>query len=1132
MLERASACLELGGRQISRGSRRSLHTRRKLHANIGHRSPHEACTRVPSAIPDTTVDKDGSFKARPAWPSQRHQEDGLLDFLYPEKALAFAKTWSAPKRTSLDSKARHLQLRTIRRFSTVQNLPQYMEVGVDDSSTAHGKDGVLQSDKSSDIAQLEQMLREKKAGQQDLAWQLYCAIPKDEFGPETHTLRTQLLAYLDKDNRSVTPNRVIQVFNEQPLEYRQTSSYRFAIKAYTELRMVGPAIQLLQDIPRDRKHNYLFIGVDIILKHTVSDEQWDLSLRVFDIFLRRTPQLHGTRTTARVRRGDEIPELWRDIGNVKNLARKLKLFLKYVREFQHELNSTKRKKGTLDCFVLTFVPHVMDHVIANQNYNGAAFRKWVVKSKRFERLQELKIPVYTLYEHAIKRLMDYPPDFARSRRLARDLYRQYRELRIVQGRKDPNARPSDTLIMQLIFAHETRGTSLKQLYELYEDLRIFWPDRAPRPKVLNFLIATYAMSGRVEEVERLFQDLQSHHANYVDIYAISSLLFVHARRADVRETHAQFQRISEEFGLVPDLACWNILILAHVRADDLDGAISCFNDCLSQNLKPDMGTFGPLLDFCAKRGDLEAYEALCSKAQDCGLPVDNDARARAGFVQTYLNIGDAQTAEAIAQEMLRDWQDGKLRGDSLTHTWNLLIQHYSLRRDIARSRRCYRQMVENKIPLNVWTYGSLIRGLIEIKQTSAAYIILRSNMPRAGMLPLGFHYATVMTGFLRERQVDMAMHAYETMLKYNVAQTQSSRQASLQTLGTVDLAELKKRNARWAKNPTARLRTVEKALRRILVAGVGSDAASGEPRHSRLFDSAGYGVVPQAYYGQLISLYSAREAYGVISQLSKKAEEAASSAGSQSVPITLTVAMMEAQYKAGNYAEVAEGWKLARDTASKLTKTFHQAANDESFDDPSVPLTDLATTERFTESHISNNRKHILFMASRIYIRSLIAQNSSEKIQEAQQTVQNLLSNGFVVDNLTYNELIRALIPFNRVIDAFEICEVFLMPGFPGWRTLHPNYLRKDKHGHMFMDIRHYDIKKTSMIPRYETLVALARALREIKQDERSGIGYNEEMGAWMSEILEQRAPMTIRAIEAMPRTGDRMQGKYFVEGV
>ncbi|KAF1850431.1 uncharacterized protein K460DRAFT_361225 [Cucurbitaria berberidis CBS 394.84] len=1124
MLERASTCLESGGRQLFRAPKQCLHSRRMLHSNFWHHGASDLGLPIWWAA-STILDPANSDGDRPARTTARlaprYYDGALLDFLYPEKTLALLRRMSIYGSDVPEPRRRPLLGAGVRKFSTIRGQPRLDEASVDATVIEQAKKEMERLlEDSTAIIELEKVLQKWEPGKQELVWQLYSAIPDDQLASRNHRLRKDLLAYLIHSGDSAVPGRVLQVFGELPPAHRLPSLYRAAITAYIALRMVGPAIQLLEEARDDKHCDMLHIGVDVILRRTVFDEQWDLSLRVFKAFMRATPTLNKLPTPVQIRHGNILPEIWKEVSHLPILLENLQSFLHHVREFQHELRSSKKLEDTLSCFVMTFVPHVMDHVLDVHKSDEVFMRTWFLKL--FDDLQSLNLPTSTCYEYAIKRILELPRNRTQTKdsKLWLDLYRRYRQQFDDQANYSSGARPSQGLIRQLIF-HYAQNNGLAQVHEHIRDLRTFYPGQPLRPGLLKFLIQTFALNGEDAMVLEYFNEFHTNYKGQMDLKVLSSLPFVYARRADIDGTTRQFRRIHDEFGMVPDTACWNILLLAYVRADDLDGALECFNRCVDCGIKPDIQTFGPLLDFCASRGDVEAFETLFSRAKQMGVPISADVRARSGYVQAFLNAGDVKGAEAIAQGMLRSWQTGTLYGHPLTHTWNMLIQHHALQRDIASSRQCYKQMMENNIPLDSWTYGSLMRTLVEVKQTNAAYKILRVTMPANNLQIHALHYAIVMTGFLREGQLDLAMDAYEAMVKRHVPQTESSRQAALQTLGTVELAKLKKRGAKHA---NYRLLKVEQALQEVLVAGAGSDIAHEGPRHARQLDTRNYGAVPQAYYGLLISLYTTRGAYAICKKLYQKAEEAAPDSDNYTTSITLTTAIMEAHLRAGRHAEVAHCWELARASANKLTKTFHQVVHPA----PAVPefdsLTDPSVSERFEQSHISTNRRHILFKASRVYIRSLLAQSDPTALQEAQRTIRDLLVNGFTVDSFSWNEFIQTLALRDRLVDAFITCEKYLMPRFPGWRDLAPNYIRHNRQGYQWMEIRHYDIKKTSVLPRYKTLVILAKAFGQTKRNEQSGVGYDVSAGAWMREILEKSAPMTIRAIESMPKTNDRLQ--------
>ncbi|KAF2818888.1 TPR-like protein [Ophiobolus disseminans] len=1132
MLERASTCFETGRRQLLRAPTRCLPSRHMLYSAFWHHGASDLSLPVwwaDSSILDGGSGDVDDQAARTTFTPSRAHDGPLLTFLYPEKTLALLRQLTAPRQDFSESRRRQVHRPPVRHFATAQWQPPHDESGVDPTVLEQTKEelaSMLQDARPFQV--LSRFLKNLEPGKQELAWQLYASIPARHLElNKGASLKAKLLEYITLDDEHTVPSRVIQLFDELPLEKRRPSSYRAAIVAYISLRMVGPAIQLLEHVRIDRHFDSLYLGTDVILRRTILDEQWDLSLRVFRLFVQQRPVIGNVEIRTAIRSGMPLPQIWSGVTTLPGLRDHLQSFLAHVREFKHELRSSVESTEALSLFSMSFVPHVIDQVTQDRDLDEKDMATYV--QRVFRDLRKLGLSAPVCYDHAIRTLLELPQHRAVHEvpTLCMNLYERYRT-QYLESQDMPQSKPSLNVLRNLIVYHGDHN-DLTQAQRLIKDLHTFYPDKPMSHGLLKYLIHMYADYGDVVRVQKYFHEFTAHYRRKLDLKVVSSLPFAYARRADVAGAIAQFNRIHTDFHLVPDLACWNILLLSYVRADDLDGALECFNSCLDNGIEPDEYSFGTLLDLCADRGDVEAFEALFSRAKQKGIQLTHNVRARSGYVQAFLNAGDPDGAESIAQGMLRSWQSGMLRGHALTHTWNLLIQHHALDNDIASARQRYKEMVDNRIPLDSWTYGSLMRALVAAKQSNAAYKMLRKTMPQSHLPVHAFHYAIVMTGFLREGgdQLNLAMAAYARMVEQEVPQTESSREASIRTLGALELKKLKEEGAKGRRQ---KLKLVEEAVEKMLVEAVQGQVAHRQPRHSRLLDSRNYGSAVQAYYGLLISLYSQVGAYKLCHKLFRKAEKAAPDVDNYTVPMTLITGTMEAHLKFGQHAEVAKCWELARTAANKLSKTFQQAVQPEPVTPESDSILDPSVRDLYEQSRISFNRRNILYKAARLYIRSLSdpANPNPDALQEAQRTMIDLIVNGYTLDVFTWNEFVTTLAQRGRLVDAFSICEKYLMPNFPGWRNLYPNYIRKDRTGYQWMELRHYEIKKSSLMPRYKTLIALAAEFRQVKSDERNGLGYDESAEAWQREILEGLAPMTLRAIETMPRTSDKLQMEYF----
>lgn len=1145
MLERASSCLETGGRQLFRAPKPALRSRRKLHSTFWHHGASDLSLPLWWAINPAS---NGAEMSAPS------SEGVPLDFLYPEQTLALLRRLSV-RRDAQNVRRQQLQRTPARSYGTTRRAATTLRLdlsgeaeeleAVDAAEVKEAKREMHERLMGSSAQEsLDELLRRQEPGKQELAWQLYNAIPAAS-APDVD-VTVSLLEYLIKDVDSAIPTRVVKLFETLPDPARTASSFRAAIIAHVALRQLGQAMKLhraavLKGRFVEHEEHAPDLGTDVLLRRLVADEQWDLAYRAFFEYVNESRySINKQRTTYRIRWGQQtLPEIWHESARLPEIKEHVQSLLVYIRENTDELmEGAPKKREYFIAFVQSFLANVMDRMLNVRKPNEDEIWDWF--TKLFEDITALGIPPDASYDYAINSMMqmDRYRAYTNQRKIPLELYRRYRQWYLYERVDHPKYRfrtlpPQLPMLSGIITAHGNHD-SWNRVADVVQDVRTFYPGKPLSIPILQSLLIIHADHGDAESVDKYFAEWEKHYE--VTAKQAQSLIYVQARRADVRGAVAAFRRIRSELRIIPDRQIWNTLLLTYVRADDLDGALETFNNALDAGISPNVHTFGPMLDMCANRGDIEAFESLYSRAKQMDIPLDTDVRARSGYVQAFLNADDVDAAEDIAQGMLQQWKAGILTGHPLTHTWNIMIQYYALRGDVGNGRRLYTQMVENKIPMDNVTFGSLMRALVEIKQTNAAYKILRKTLPAKNLRVEAIHYAIVMTGFLKEKQYDLALEAYERMVERNVNQTISSRQAAINTVGMAELVRLLRTGNT---DPQQQLRYVEKLLRDMMTSGdVGQDIAHRQPTHNRFFDTQVQSIVPASYYGLLITLYNTRGAYKICKELFAKAEDT-TDAEAFEAPTTFLTAIMEAHYRAKEWDEVQKCWDLIRQSSSKLVKTFQQVMNPAPADDEgATSLTDGLAIQRFEESRIAVNRRQVIIKATRIYIRSLINRKKSVKTErtllaKAQHTIRDLLVNGFVIDNFTWNEFIVALAQNGQIVAAFSIAETYLMPRFPGWRHLHPYYVRQDRQGHQYMELRHFDIKRNSVLPRYKTLVVLAKALAVVKEDERNGVGYVEREGRWAREILEEKAPSVCRAVETMPnKPDDPIQRRYLHEYV
>ncbi|KAH7128800.1 hypothetical protein B0J11DRAFT_525837 [Dendryphion nanum] len=1140
MLERASTCLDTGGRRLFRNHKRCLRSRRMLHSTFWY---HGATVlNLPSWWPTSPIidrtggDTEGVAEASPHGMASTSQPGLLLDFLYPVKTMAMIQR-IAKYRFDLGElqRKRHLGRNSTRQFSTTQwratpEEPTRLDkdtVKIDLQLKMEIKQRLVGS---TAVDALQDLLASEERDKFELAWRLYRAVQQDHHTPE---LDVNLLIYFGSPSTRVEAMRVLQVFDALAPWDRMDSSYRAAISAHLFLDQIDQAVKLHDGL--NQYHSKADVGTGLILGRTVGANNWEQSLHVFQTFLQNTQKDHLDYIGLFVRNADSegkatIETLWGEVSHLPYVRGNLESFLLYLRENEGLLSNKDDREGVC-MFLEGLAREAMEQVLRADPPNEDTI--WDFFLTFFQNITRSGLRTTSLYEYAIRRCIDMPryQKYTNQRKPWLQLYEWFRNSTwmLPTSTTKPKIKvfPSRKLLRQLMYhvgRHQSSETSRERVSveTLVADSHHFYPSDTFPLSTLKFLIHFYAKRGEADRVHEIFNEIQKKFRDNIDLHILSTLPYVYARRVDIRSAEEQFKRINTEFGFTPNTPCWNALLLAYVRADNLDGSLACFNRILQAGATPTLYTITPLLDLCAERGDVEAFETIFSKAEQLKIDVRTSVWARAGYVQACLLSNDPQGAESIAQTMFRNNQSGTLPGD-LTHVWNLLVNYYALKGDIFNTRRLYQQMQQNKIPLDSWTYGSLVRALVEVRQTNAGYKIIRVTMPENNVRVHAFHYALVMTGFLREKQYPEAMRAYQRMCARNVSQTHASRMTSLRVMGIEELRMLEKEKP---DQPKERLIEVERTLREILLEDFEAGVARSEPRLERSIDSREY-QLPAGYFGLLIMLYTARGAFDICKEMFEASKIAPASDQDFTAPIELLNAIMHAHNEAKEYDEVAKCFELARTQADSLVKTLQNAISSRPAPMEFDSLVDPTILEKFQESKIAPNRRHILANSTRIYIRSLIRRNEERPLQEAQRTIRSLLINGYVIDNLTWNEMIQSLAQHARVMDAFSACEMYLMPNFPGWRYDSPSYIRKNIRGHPWMEVRHTDVNRLVIMPRYKTLVALAAAFTQIKRDEANGMGYNPDMGGWTREALEKLAPNTVRAIETMPRIGDILQQQY-----
>jgi pentatricopeptide repeat-containing protein PET309 len=165
---------------------------------------------------------------------------------------------------------------------------------------------------------------------------------------------------------------------------------------------------------------------------------------------------------------------------------------------------------------------------------------------------------------------------------------------------------------------------------------------------------------------------------------------------------------------------------------------------------------------------------------------------------------------------------------------------------------------------------------------------------------------------------------------------------------------------------------------------------------------------------------------------------------------------------------------------------------------------------------------------------TLVATN---RISDAIALVTSLNTEGYLLDNMTWNSFIRHLCsadpPFALL--AFQLAERFLIPNFPGWSNVRwkkPS-MQDQRSGLQHINARHHRLDY--LIPQYQTLIFLSHALLTLRHHESQGTQYLEaehlqvggvNLARYVGRLrqIRENAPRTLYAVQSMPRLDDEWQ--------
>jgi pentatricopeptide repeat-containing protein PET309 len=683
-------------------------------------------------------------------------------------------------------------------------------------------------------------------------------------------------------------------------------------------------------------------------------------------------------------------------------------------------------------------------------------------------LQHWDADVPESYEQIIERLLK-----SGHTKLAIQCYRKYRQR---------NTKKISRPILNKVLNVACKHYSILGMQQVLDDWFRFYSK--PSGHAYRLCISAFATRGEADTVKALFDQYVKSRGGEETIKNaddIAPLLDVHSRRGELSEVVKIFNGIEEKYGVRPSIKCWNILIKAHGKVHDIDGAFAQFQRLLTSSVQPDSYTYGTLMGICTTRGDL-------GQAMELYQLVEGQGVAKSAAMIDCIVLGHIQENRLLQAEKICNDALAMNFKVPLTRMWNYLLTAYAMRRDLENTNRILHRMYDAGVDYDGATYSALMQALAMVKQPDRANDILNNVMREAGVKVTSFHYAVVMGGYIANGELHKVFRVHSQMLRRNLKQTVSTRLMMLKASVLEDQRafESGSQEEQWIK--------AEKYFYDAYIAPDAQEMADNMRK------GVGYEPLDTAYlssyFGYLIFVLGNRNAFYRATQLYERYIDNIPGHRREDLPLKILGALMAVSFKNNDYESVQQLWELAFEKAKKQGQPFQ------------VP-------EPPGEQKILPLHEQVLAIPLSIQMRSLERQ---QKIDQLYGTKTQVEKAGFVLDNKNWNIYIQCLARSNRYKEAFDLCELRLMSGWTGWARIR---WKEPERNRLSYELRQMRKNKKAMFlrPFHGTFLQLAKAYMDL-QDKAA----ESQSARDLQDYLESKCRMTLHALRTMERADDDLE--------
>lgn len=937
-----------------------------------------------------------------------------LGFLYPTRALTFLRHLSTPPRRD-DHNFFQFGKASSRRYKR-----QYTVAGKSSSSEVRFPAAEVVPEIDCQFLSIAHLRSTGAHDMFDEAWYHY--MQEKDLGDALSQKRRRawVHSYFENSDRRLEKERTVVMLQRIPADRKQPDDFRDIVHALIDLEMFESAFLVLQDNVLNC-HSSQFAGFEKFIGRCIMFN-WDMAVKAWEL-LEGCPTDHPNKLDTHM-----IAYMVPDFKErFLNMVGKMQGGTPEER-FVHEL-----LRGALRALTRSTLPER-----ESRDYEPfwKAMRSLDVKIQA----DDYECILFHLYRHH---------NFTQ----ATDLYLEYRGFSGLKAK--------DTVLNAALRAFREQ-MDYRGMQMVFDDWFAFGSQ--PDQQAYYIIMREMAKHGEAVVVKELMDQFFDRFL-VENVRPLTHLMQAHIIRGELGEVVRVFEEIKGR-GLHPDTICYNILINAYSKALDVDGALQRLREMHSANLKPDAYTWTTLITLASERGDVENTERMFNEAREAGF--EPNSMTYAALIAANVSAGDIEAAESVLQ-MAEDSREEMPNATPMTQLWNNLLTGYAWSGDSGKLNQAYNRMRISRVPFDEYTYGILMHSLCLADKVEAAENILRA-LREEGFEPNEIHYATIMVGYMRRRNLAKVWDTFRDMGAQDISPYSTSLAILIQASAFVE-------HSRWrVRGGSLFLESAEEILAQVVAKKEVLDLLSMDPVKA---------ATPSWLFTPLISIYGreglyqpALEPFEAFIKLSAEQRP-----GGAKSTIKMYTALMNAHLKAKNTPAVRLVWGLVKELAEML----------------SLPIVDDRQ-----EPTVVWPRRHLLCVPFTIFINAMSDVGDFQSIDIELHALQKA---GYEFDNNIWNTYVQAFARTGELPRAFMVCEVKLMPGWPA------------RKGYFFIQESELKGAFPTSYPFIRTLESLATELRQLENLVREG----NRVAAGTLRELERLSPKTYEACQNLVKKEERI---------